>query len=88
MKKKLNIPKFKNSEEERRFWSRVKLNDYFEPRDFERVSLPDLKPSSSPISIRIPAVLLFQIKERANELGIPYQALIKKYLAEGTGSKR
>lgn len=80
--KKLKIPKFKNEDAERSFWSRIKLNDYFEPSDFERVSFPNLKPSSQPISIRLPSPLLFRIKERANELGIPYQALIKNYLAE------
>lgn len=86
--KKLNIPKFKSEAQERAFWSRVKLNEYFRPSDFERVSFPNLKPSSSPISIRLPSPLLFRIKERANELGVPYQALIKNYLAERMGAKR
>jgi predicted DNA binding CopG/RHH family protein len=87
MKKKLKAPKFKNEAAERAFWSRVKLSEHFEPRDFERVSFPNLKPSSNPISIRIPAALLFRIKEQANELGIPYQALIKKHLAELVGKR-
>ena len=82
MKKNHKIPKFKNEAAERLFWSRIKLNKYFEPSDFERVSFPNLKPSSSPISIRLPSPLLFRIKERANELGIPYQALIKRNLAD------
>ena len=82
MRKKLKLPKFKSEDAERVFWSRVKLNDYFEPSDFERVSFPNLKPSSQPVSIRLPSPLLFRLKERANELGVPYQALIKKYLAE------
>lgn len=86
--KKLNIPKFKNEDAERAFWSKVKLNDYFEPSDFEPVSFPNLKPSSSPISIRLPSPLLFRLKEQANELGIPYQALIKKYLSDKVGDKR
>lgn len=81
MKKKLKLPKFKNENKERSFWSRIKLDDYFEPRDFGRVSFPNLKPSSQAVSIRLPSPLLFRIKERANELGIPYQALIKNYLA-------
>ena len=80
--KKLKLPKFKNENAERAFWSKTRLNDYFEPSDFERVSFPNLKPSSQPISIRLPSPLLFRIKERANELGIPYQALVKNYLAE------
>ena len=87
MKKKLKLPKFKNEAAERAFWSRIKLNDYFEPGDFKRVSFPNLKPSSHPISIRLPSSLLFRIKERANELGIPYQALIKKQLADSMGKR-
>ena len=88
MKKNLKLPKFKNEDAERAFWSRVKLYHYFEPSDFERVSFPNLKPSSRPISIRIPSPLLFRIKERANELGIPYQALIKDYLANRISERR
>lgn len=88
MKKKLKLPKFKNENAERAFWSRIKLDDYFEPSDFVPVSFPNLKPSSSPISIRLPSPLLFRIKERANELGVPYQALIKSYLAEQVGAGR
>ncbi len=86
--KKVNIPKFKDEDAERAFWSRLKLNDHFEPSDFVQVSFPNLKPSSSPISIRIPSPLLFRLKERANELGVPYQALIKNYLSERMETKR
>ncbi len=86
--KKIKIPKFKNEDVERVFWSRLKLNDYTQPADFGHVSFPNLKPSSSPISIRIPSPLLFRLKERANELGIPYQALIKNYLSERIGTGR
>ena len=86
--KKLRLPKFKSEAQERAFWSKVKLNDYFEQSDFKRVSFPNLKPSSSPISIRIPSPLLYRLKECANELGIPYQALIKSYLAERVSEKK
>ena len=62
MKKKPKIPKIKNEDAERDFWSRVKLDDYFEPNDFAPVSFPNLKPSSQPISIRLPSPLLFRIE--------------------------
>lgn len=88
MKKKFSVPKFKNENAERDFWSRVKLNDHFQPDDFVSASFPNLKPSSQPISIRLPSPLLFRIKERANELGIPYQALIKSVLSENLKAKR
>ena len=85
--KKIKIPKFKDDNAERAFWSKIKLNDYFEPFDFGLASFPNLKPSSNPISIRLPSPLLFRLKERANELGIPYQALVKNYLAERISEK-
>ena len=83
MKKKLKIPKFKNENQERTFWSKLNLNEYFEPSDFQRVSFPNLKPSSQPISLRLPSHLLARVKEHANEMDVPYQSLIKKYIAQG-----
>ncbi|OGK15172.1 hypothetical protein A3H80_02900 [Candidatus Roizmanbacteria bacterium RIFCSPLOWO2_02_FULL_37_19] len=83
MKKKLKLPKFKNEDEERDFWAKLDLSEYFEPEDFVPVSFPNLKPSSRPISIRIPNYLLNRVKERANELNIPYQSLIKQYIQKG-----
>jgi predicted DNA binding CopG/RHH family protein len=83
MKKKLKIPKFKNKNEERKFWVRLDLSKYFEPSDFQRVSFPNLKPTSRPISIRLPSYLLTRVKERANELDVPYQSLLKEYVAKG-----
>lgn len=83
MNKKLKAPKFKSEDQERKFWSKLNLADYFEPADFESVSFPNLKPSSRSISLRIPEYLIMRLKEQANELNIPYQSLIKKYVAEG-----
>lgn len=83
MKKKLNIPKFKNEKEESEFWAKLNLSEYFEPSDFEKASFPNLKPTTKPISIRIPEYLLNRIKERANEINIPYQSLIKEYIKRG-----
>ncbi len=48
MKKILNIPKFNNAQEERRFWEKLSLDKYFEVEDFEKVSFPNLKPSTRP----------------------------------------
>lgn len=86
MKKQLNIPKFKNEDEEAEFWARLDLSEYLESSDFERVSFPNLKPTSSSISIRIPDYLLNRVKERANEINIPYQSLIKEYIKKGVFS--
>ena len=82
MKKELKIPKFKNEDQERKFWSSLDLSEHFENNDFKSVSFPDLKPTSRPISLRLPEYLLVRLKERANELNIPYQSLIKQYIAK------
>jgi len=87
MKKQLNIPKFENEDEERKFWAKVNLVDYFKPSDFEIVSFPNLKPTTKPISIRLPEYLIDRIKEKANEINIPYQSLIKGYLKKAVFGK-
>lgn len=83
MKKQINIPKFKSEDEERDFWAQVDLSEYFNKEDFEKVSFPNLKPTSRSISIRIPEYLLTRVKENANKINVPYQSLIKKYIAQG-----
>ena len=87
MKKQLVLPKFKNEEEEIDFWSRIDLSDYLEPSDFKRASFPNLKPTTRSVSIRMPVYLLNRIKEKANQLAIPYQTLIKQYIQKGIFTK-
>jgi len=70
-------------DEEREFWAKLDLSEYYEPSDMERVSFPNLKPTSCSISIRIPEYLLSRVKERANEINVPYQSLIKGYIKKG-----
>lgn len=83
MKKTLKIPKFRNEDEEREFWAKVDLADYFEAKDFVPVSFPNLKPSSRAISIRLSEAMLLRLKEQANEMHVPYQSIIKQYIARG-----
>lgn len=83
MKKKLKIPKFKNEDGERGYWSKLDLSEHFAPEDFASVAFPDLKPSSRAVSIRVPEYLLIRLKEQAHELNIPYQSLMKQYIARG-----
>lgn len=87
MKRRLRIPKFKSEDEERKFWSQIDLKRHYGPSDFERTSFPNLKPTSRPISIRIPEYLLYRLKEKANEINIPYQSLIKEYIKAGVFPK-
>lgn len=83
MKKPLKLPKFKNEDQERKFWAKIDLSEYLEPSDLKPVVFPNLKPSSRSISIRIPEYLLARIKEKANALNVPYQSLIKQYISQG-----
>ena len=77
MKKPLILPKFKNEDEERDFWAKINMADYYEPSDARHVYFPHLKPTSQPISHRLPKFQLVRLKEKANFLSVPYQALIK-----------
>ena len=86
MKKPLKLPKFKNEDEERDFWAKLDLSEYYEASDLEPVSFPNLKPTTRSISIRIPEYLLNRLKEKANEINIPYQSLIKEYIKKGVFS--
>ena len=88
MKKQLNIPNFKDEDKERAFWDKIDLSDHFETEDFEKVSFPNLKPTTKPVSIRIPEHILNRVKERANETNVPYQSLIKEYINRGVHSPR
>ncbi len=78
MENKLELPEFANEDEEREFWANVDLSDYFESDDFAEASFPNLKPTTRPISIRFPEYVLDAVKIKANEMGVPYQALIKE----------
>ncbi|HTK03759.1 MAG TPA: BrnA antitoxin family protein [Alphaproteobacteria bacterium] len=83
MKKKLILPKFKDEDDEREFWSNIDLSDYYGPEDLVPVSFPNLKPTTKPISIRLPEYMIDRLKEKANEIDIPYQALIKQFINAG-----
>jgi len=83
MKKELKLPHFKNEDEERDFWATIDLSEYYEPSDLEEVSFPNLKPTSRPISIRIPNYLINRVKERANAINIPYHLSLKNILQKG-----
>ena len=85
MKKPKPLPSFKTEAEERKFWETHDSTDYIDWRKAERVRLPNLKPSTTAISIRLPLGLLEQIKIAANKRDVPYQSLIKMWLAEKVG---
>ena len=88
MNKKLkSTPKFSDEAAERRFWETHDSSDYVDWNKAERVRLPNLKPSTESISLRLPVTLLERIKVAANKRDVPYQSLIKTWLAEKTGTR-
>nr|WP_294546853.1 BrnA antitoxin family protein [uncultured Rhodopila sp.] len=76
------IPAFASEADERRFWETRDSTDYVDWSKAQRVRLPNLKPSSAAISLRLPVPLLERIKIAANKRDVPYQSLIKTWLAE------
>lgn len=76
------IPKFKNEDEERNFWSKADTSKYFDWSKAERVIFPNLKPTTESISLRMPGYLLVRIKELATSRNVPYQSLIKMFLSD------
>lgn len=77
-----SIPKFKNEDEERDFWGKNDSSEYLNWKGAERVLLPNLKPSTKSISLRLPESLLDALRQMANERDVPYQSLIKMILQE------
>jgi len=76
------MPKFANETEERTFWEQQDSTDYLDWSTAQRVVLPNLKPSTQTISLRLPQHLLDSIKAAANSRDVPYQSLIKVWLQE------
>lgn len=76
------VPAFATEVEERRFWESHDSMDYVDWSTANRVRMPNLKPSTSAISLRLPVPLLERIKIAANKRDVPYQSLIKTWLAE------
>ncbi len=79
---KNNIPKFKNEDQEREFWSSQDSADYVNWTESEDVIFPKLKPTVKNISIRLPEMMIDQLKSLAHKRDVPYQSLMKTFLAE------
>jgi predicted DNA binding CopG/RHH family protein len=79
---KKSLPKFKNEDAEREFWASHDATDFIDWRRGKRVTLPNLKPSSQTISIRLPKPMLDRLKLLAHKRDVPYQSLLKMFVAE------
>jgi predicted DNA binding CopG/RHH family protein len=74
--------RFEKEDEEREFWSKQDSTDVVNWSKAKRVTLPNLKPSLTTISLRLPAFIVEEIKQLAHKRDVPYQSLIKLFLAE------
>lgn len=88
MSKVKTIPKFKTEAEERAFWENHDSSDYIDWKQAQSVTMPNLKPSTKTISLRLPEGLLESIKIEANKRDMPYQSLIKSWLADDVKQSR
>jgi predicted DNA binding CopG/RHH family protein len=76
------IPKFKNEDQEREFWKTHDSVDYIDWKSAEQIPFSQLKPSLKTISLRLPEAMLETLKIIANKRDVPYQSLLKIFLAE------
>ncbi len=82
-KRFIELPKFKNEDEERDFWTTHDSTDYFDWSKAKRVIFPNLQLTKKPISLRITNSLLAKVKAIANKKDMPYQTLMKQYVSKG-----
>ncbi|MBI2194829.1 MAG: BrnA antitoxin family protein [Planctomycetes bacterium] len=89
MAKKLKpVPSFGSEAEEREFWESHDLADFADLSKAQPAIFPNLKPTTTAISLRLPGTLLAEIKVLANKQGVPYQSLMKVFLAERVARER
>ena len=81
-KKSKRIPHFRNADEEREFWSENDSSEYIDWRKAQEIRFPNLKPSRKTISVRFPESLLEDLKILAKKRDVPYQSLLKIFVAE------
>jgi len=82
MSKNKITPNFDSESEERQFWEQNDSTDFVNWSKADVVAMPNLKPSTKTISLRLPEGLLNSIKIEANKRDVPYQSLIKSWLAD------
>ena len=82
------IPEFKNEIAERNFWATADSTEYVDWPSGKRRKLVNLKPSLKTISLRLPLSMIEDLKVLANRRDVPYQSLLKVFLAERLALER
>jgi predicted DNA binding CopG/RHH family protein len=80
--KKKPVPEFRSEEEEREFWAAHDSTEFIDWQSAQRRRFPNLKPSLRTISLRLPVYMIEDLKILANKRDVPYQSLLKVFLAE------
>jgi predicted DNA binding CopG/RHH family protein len=86
--KKKPMPEFQSEEEERKFWSNHDSTAFIDWRTANRQKFPQLKPTLRTISLRLPVSMIEDLKILANKRDVPYQSLLKVFLAERLKEER
>ncbi len=81
-RKRKQLPSFDSEEAERAFWASHDSTEYVDWTKARRVSFPVLRPTLRTISVRLPESMIGQLKVLANKRDVPYQSLLKQFLAE------
>lgn len=79
---KKQVPAFKNEDQEREFWATHDSTEFVDWSKAKRAVFPNLKPSTKTISLRLPESIIAALKLLANKRDVPYQSLLKVFLAE------
>lgn len=86
--KKKPVPKFGSEEEERAFWAAHDSTEFVDWDSAERRRFPNLKPTLRTISLRLPVSMIEDLKVLASRRDVPYQSLLKVFLAERLARER
>lgn len=86
--KKTPVPEFRSEDEERQFWDDHDSTQFIDWRTARRHKFPNLKPTLRTISLRLPVSMIEDLKILANKRDVPYQSLLKVFLAERLKKER
>jgi predicted DNA binding CopG/RHH family protein len=85
---KNKIPEFRSEEEERKFWAEHDSTEFIDWQAAQKRRFPNLRPSLRTISLRLPVAMIEDLKVLANKRDVPYQSLLKVFLAERLEKER
>ena len=82
------VPEFRSEDSERKFWAEHDSTDFIDWRSAQRRKFPNLKPTLRTISLRLPVSMIEDLKVLAHKRDVPYQSLLKVFLAERLEKER